>query len=135
VSSCRLYYLGNGNYLASYTIRVPQRYLVPALVDSKQKWDATFSVLATLEQHCSAYDVPGGRAVSTDQYRAGYVSAREAVLSRIAERISGYCTPGRYAWLPNEEPGHEQAYRRNSEPGSPTVRFQWAWVQKHRLWE
>lgn len=35
-----------------------------------QKWDSTFSVLVTIEQHYSAYDVLGGRAVSIDKYRA-----------------------------------------------------------------
>jgi hypothetical protein len=77
-------YLGNGNYLASYTVRVPQRHLAPDNVDSRQDWDPTYAVLVTIEQYYWAYDVPGGRAVSVDKYRArwdrydGTVSWRDA---------------------------------------------------------
>ena len=80
----QVYYLGNANYLANYIIRVPQRYLALDNVDSRQDWDPTYAVLVTIEQHYWAYDVPGGRAVSVDKYRAkwdrydGTVSWRDA---------------------------------------------------------
>lgn len=66
----QVHYPGNDAYLANYTIRVPRRYLTPNNVDSRQDWDPTLSVLVTIEQYYWAYDVPGGRAVSVDKYRA-----------------------------------------------------------------